>query len=175
MESDQLRSLFPDAQSSATKELAQDRRRPIKWLAVVALSLALLIAIAVPLTKAVIFPQTSRGQCLIFDPSKCISLNNEEIARIFQVETGSGVQVVESGSTRALKTGHDHALLRVDSEKVASLLSGYSHSSKNPSLKGTGIAVLEDVFTNPHNNATALVGTDERGRVVVHLSAEWDG
>lgn len=170
-----ITELFPDAEPMTGRTAPASGRARLLWVLSICVVLVVLAAVAVPLAKAVIYPPSSRGECFILQPNSCVSLHRAEIERAFEVQLSDDVVVVESGSSRSLKIGNEHATLSVTPSQVPNVLAGYLPTEREPSLDGTRIERLEQVLVNDRAGATAIVGTREDGGTLIHLSKIWDG
>lgn len=57
-------------------------------------------------------PTRVTGNCFLFDPSWCISLDQESVEHLAGMPLPPGAEIVDSGASRGFKSGSEHALVR---------------------------------------------------------------
>ncbi|GAA1777819.1 hypothetical protein GCM10009768_02970 [Leucobacter iarius] len=177
--SDDVRELLRAAEHDAAgPRPIRARRSRILWGVCIVAAILLLGALLPPVVKLVVFPPTDRGECLFFALDNCISLSPGEIERVFSLELGPGLELVDSGSTRNLKSGSEFAVLRVAPADTSDLLARYDQrplDGRLPDLRQRGIIQLQAHLVHADSGAEAFVGRGDSGQRLVYLVRRWDG
>ncbi|NLB46184.1 MAG: hypothetical protein GX814_00235 [Microbacteriaceae bacterium] len=148
--------------------------------ALVLLAVAALIAAGRWFYSNMLYQQMDRGHCLIISSGNCLSLSPERIEEVIGQPLPATVEVVESGSRFALKSGTEWVLLR---SGVPGDLDGVAgdavESGTYPTVPKSELSMVEVTgrfMQTPSSGGYTLFtyGTDAEGQALVYVTKEHD-
>jgi hypothetical protein len=130
-----------------------------------------------------LMPTTSHGTCFVLDGYHCTELSGSRIETTADITIPSTATIVDSGSSRSLKTGSESALIRLTTGDALVLGATYGDPQQDVGvqtyvsayLARRGIGPVDAVATSATLGATVYLARDGDGTSWAYVRVVWDG